>query len=79
MARRRRSPEEIERREKLYELLQSVQADKVGDLNSLFKDMISIVLENGLEAELQRFLNDNIHFLYTIHEHLALKHQDELC
>ncbi len=52
MARSRRSPEEIERREKLYQLMQTAQIGELGDLKSFFKDMISVFLEKGLEAEM---------------------------
>lgn len=56
MARTKRSPEEIERREKLYEIMQSVQVGEVGDLKNLFRDMISVFLEKGLESELDESL-----------------------
>lgn len=56
MARSRRSPEEVERRERLYQLMQAAQIGELGDLKSFFKDMISVFLEKGLEAELDESL-----------------------
>ena len=56
MARRRRTPEEIERREKLYEVMQAAQVGEVSDLRTLFKDMISVFIEKGLDAELEETL-----------------------
>ena len=56
MARRRRTPEEIERREKLYEVMQAAQVGEVSDLKTLFKDMISVFIEKGLDAELEETL-----------------------
>lgn len=53
MARRKRTPEEIERREKLYEILQDAQIGDVGELKSFFKEIISVFLDKGLEAELE--------------------------
>ena len=56
MDRRRRTPEEIERREKLYEVMQAAQVGEVSDLKTLFKDMISVFIEKGLDAELEETL-----------------------
>ena len=53
MARRKRTPEEIERREKLYAILQDAQIGDVGELKSFFKEIISVFLDKGLEAELE--------------------------
>ena len=56
MPRYKDSPEERaakqERRKKLKELLGAMEVEDMGDLKSLFKEMVGEVLENGLEAEL---------------------------
>lgn len=56
MARTRRTPEEMERREKLYEVMQTAQIREISDLKTLFKDMISVFIEKGLDAELEETL-----------------------
>ena len=52
MARRRRTPEENERRAKIRELLQMSGISSMGDIQDLFKETIAEFMENGLEAEL---------------------------
>ena len=52
MARRKRTPEENARREKICELLQLANVGSMDDIQELFKDTIAEFMENGLEAEL---------------------------
>ncbi|GHS91174.1 hypothetical protein AGMMS49957_17940 [Synergistales bacterium] len=52
MAKRRRSPEELARREKVSAFLQEFDINSLEDINGLFKELIGTVLENGLEGEL---------------------------
>lgn len=52
MARRKRTPEENARREKIRELLQLANVGSMADIQELFKDTIAEFMENGLEAEL---------------------------
>ena len=52
MARRKRTPEENTRREKIRELLQLANVGSMDDIQELFKDTIAEFMENGLEAEL---------------------------
>ena len=51
-SRRKRSPEEQARREKIRELLQSSGVSSMEDIQNLFKETIAEFLENGLDAEL---------------------------
>lgn len=53
MSRRKMSPEERARKEKLRELMSQLDIKNFSDINSLFKEMVSDILENGLEAELE--------------------------
>lgn len=53
MAKRRISPERREQRKKLLEMLQEAGIKDVSGVQDLFKEMVSTVLENGLEAELE--------------------------
>ena len=50
--RRKRSPEEQARREKIRELLQSSGVSSMEDIQNLFKETIAEFMENGLDAEL---------------------------
>ena len=54
------SPEEraakAARKEKLRELMSEMQVKNMNDINSLFKEMVGDILENGLEAELDEEL-----------------------
>lgn len=54
------SPEEraakAARKEKLRELMSEMQVKDMNDINSLFKEMVGDILENGLEAELDEEL-----------------------
>ena len=59
MARRKRTPEENTRREKIRELLQLANVGSMDDIHELFKDTIAEVMENGLEAELDDQLGYN--------------------
>ena len=52
MARRKRTPEENERRAKIRELLQMSGISSMEDIQDLFKETIAEFMENGLEAEL---------------------------
>lgn len=52
MARRKRSPEENARREKIRELLQLANIGSMDDIQRLFKETIAEFMENGLDAEL---------------------------
>ena len=51
-SRKKRSPEEQARREKIRELLQSSGVSSMEDIQNLFKETIAEFMENGLEAEL---------------------------
>ena len=52
MARKKRTPEENERREKIRELLSLSNVGSMEDIQNLFKETIAEFMENGLEAEL---------------------------
>ena len=52
MSRRKRSPEEQARREKIRELLQTSGISSMEDIQNLFKETIAEFMENGLDAEL---------------------------
>ena len=52
MPRRKRTPEEIARKAKVRELMQELDINDMSDINTLFKEFVVDVLENGLEAEL---------------------------
>ena len=52
MARKKRTPEENARREKIRELLQMANIGSMDDIQSLFKETIAEFMENGLDAEL---------------------------
>lgn len=52
MARKKRTPEENERRAKIRELLQASNISSMDDIQNLFKETIAEFMENGLEAEL---------------------------
>jgi transposase-like protein len=56
MAKRRITPERREQRKKLLEMLQDAGINDVAGVQELFKEMVSTVLENGLEAELDEEL-----------------------
>jgi transposase-like protein len=56
MAKRKISPERRAQRKELLELLQGAGINDVAGVQELFKEMISTVLENGLEAELDEEL-----------------------
>ncbi len=56
MAKRNRTPEEIERRNKIRELLQLSGVSSMDDIQNLFKETIAEFMENGLEAELDEEL-----------------------
>ena len=51
MARKKRSPEENARREKIRELLPMATIGSMDDIQNLFKETIAEFMENGLEAE----------------------------
>ena len=52
MSKRKRTPEELERKAKVRELMQELDSNDMSDINALFKDFVGDILENGLEAEL---------------------------
>jgi len=52
MARRKRTPEENARREKIRELLQLANIGSMDDIQRLFKETIAEFMENGLDAGL---------------------------
>ena len=52
MTRRKRTPEEKARREKIRELIQLADISSMDDIQNLFKETIAEFMENGLEAEL---------------------------
>lgn len=52
-SRKKRSPEEQARREKIRELLQSSSVSSMEDIQNLFKETIAEFMENGLDAELE--------------------------
>lgn len=52
MGRKNRSPEEIERRAKIRELLQVSNISSMADIQNLFKETIAEFMENSLDAEL---------------------------
>ena len=56
MPRRKRTPEELERKAKVRELMRELDIKDMSDINSLFKEFVGDVLENGLEAELDEEL-----------------------
>lgn len=56
MAKRKITPERRERRKQLAEFLQGVGITDVAGVQELFKEMVSSVLENGLECELDEEL-----------------------
>ena len=56
MAKRKRSPEELERRAKIRELLQISNISSMHDIQDLFKETIAEFMENGLDAELEEEL-----------------------
>lgn len=56
MGKRRITPERREQRKKLLEMLQDAGINDVAGVQELFKEMVSTVLENGLEAELDEEL-----------------------
>lgn len=51
-SRKKRSPEEQARREKIRALLQSSGVSSMEDIQNLFKETIAEFMENGLDAEL---------------------------
>ena len=46
----------VARKEKLRELMSEMHVKDMNDINSLFKEMVGDILENGLEAELDEEL-----------------------
>ena len=56
MSRRKRSPEEQARREKIRELLQTSGISSMEDIQNLFKETIAEFMENGLDSELDDVL-----------------------
>lgn len=56
MAKKERGPEEMERRAKIRELLQTSNISSMEDIQNLFKETIAAFMENGLDAELDEEL-----------------------
>ena len=52
MAKRKRSPEELERRARIKEFLRENEIGSMADIQELFKETIGSFFENGLDAEL---------------------------
>ena len=52
MVRKKRTPEEMERRAKIRELLQVSNVSSMADIQNLFKETIAEFMENSLDAEL---------------------------
>jgi len=52
-SRKKRSPEERARREKIRELLQSSGVSSMEDIQDLFRESIAEFMENGLDVELE--------------------------
>ena len=52
MPRRKRTPEEIARKEKVRELMRELNIHDMSNINALFKEFVGDILGNGLEAEL---------------------------
>lgn len=52
MTRKKRTPEEIERRAKIRELLQVSNISSMADIQNLFKETIAEFMENSLDADL---------------------------
>ena len=52
MVQRKRSLEEMERRAKIRELLQTSNITSMDDIQNLYKDTIAEFMENGLDDEL---------------------------
>jgi len=52
MVRKKRTPEEMERRAKIRELLQVSNVSSMADIQNLFKKTIAEFMENNLDAEL---------------------------
>ena len=66
MSRRKRSPEEQARREKIRELLQTSGISSMEDIQNLFKETIAEFMENGLDSELDDELVFSFgNFVYT--------------
>ena len=65
MSRRKRSPEEQARREKIRELLQISEISSMEDIQNLFKETIAEFMENGLDSELDDELG------YTKYDYLV--------
>ena len=62
MTRKKRTPEEIERRAKIRELLQVSNISSMVDIQNLFKETIAEFMENSLDAE----LDDELGYSTTI-------------
>jgi len=62
MTKKKRTPEEIERRAKIRELLQVSNISSMADIQNLFKETIAEFMENSLDAE----LDDELGYSTTI-------------
>ena len=47
MSRRKKTPEELERKAKVRELMQELDINDMSDINALFKEFVGDILENG--------------------------------
>lgn len=56
MARKKRRPEETERRATIQDLLEMSNVSNMADIQELFEETIADFMENGLEAELDKEL-----------------------
>lgn len=59
MLRKKKAPEEIARKAKVRELMQGLDINDMPDINTLFKEFVGDILENGLEAKLDDELGCN--------------------
>ena len=62
ITRKKRTPEEIERRAKIRELLQVSNISSMADIQNLLKETIAEFMENNLDAE----LDDELGYSTTI-------------
>ena len=56
MARRKRTPEELARREQMKKVMKDLNVKDMDDIQDLFKIFVQTALEGGLEAELDEEL-----------------------
>ena len=74
MGRRNRSPEEQERRAKIWELLHLSNIGSMEDIQNLFKETIAEFMEDGLDAKLSEELGYS-KYDYKLHASCAQHHE----